>query len=55
VESHVRRVVAKLGVRGRVQAADLAYETGLLRPGIDHSREDPERGQIVISDCSLVE
>ena len=35
VKTHVKRVLAKLDARDRVQAVIFAYETGLTRPGAD--------------------
>jgi DNA-binding NarL/FixJ family response regulator len=33
VKTHVAAILAKFGLRDRTQAAILAYESGLIRPG----------------------
>jgi DNA-binding NarL/FixJ family response regulator len=39
VRTHVNRILSKLALRDRTQAAVLAYETGLVRPGQAHRRK----------------
>jgi DNA-binding NarL/FixJ family response regulator len=38
IKTHVTRIMMKLGVRDRVQAVVLAYETGTITPGHNTTR-----------------
>ena len=33
IKSHITRILARLGLRDRVQIAVFAYENGIVRPG----------------------
>jgi DNA-binding NarL/FixJ family response regulator len=41
VKTHVKSVLAKLGLRDRAQASSFAYETGFVRPGSAVAEKGP--------------
>lgn len=45
IKSHIARVLAKLGLRDRVQIAVYAFEYGIVRPGHEADRGRQQLGE----------